>query len=197
MTDNLEQIKQYYANCDDFKIERLAKNEAGGLRPEVIPILIEEIEKRGLNPNLTRKIENQIRELTENEFNELKLKITHLPCPNCEHKSSPLVGTWIRTVTSIIIDTSYTKKAVITCKSCANNSRIDAVISTLLYGWWGPWGLFQTPAALIATLIDTSKQKKISEDIITSFIHNNIAQLRSIRSNPKLVRYIRDMNGNN
>ena len=45
MAIDLEQIKNNYADFEDFKIEHLAKNEAGGLEPDVIPILIDEIRK--------------------------------------------------------------------------------------------------------------------------------------------------------
>jgi hypothetical protein len=49
---DLEQIKKNYAEFDDFKIEHLAKNEVGGLNPDVVPILVDEIKRRGLDINL-------------------------------------------------------------------------------------------------------------------------------------------------
>ena len=59
MVIDLEQIKENYAGFDDFKIEHLAKNEADGLSYEVISILVGEIRKRGLNPDLIKGIESQ------------------------------------------------------------------------------------------------------------------------------------------
>ncbi|MDR0438047.1 MAG: hypothetical protein LBH22_07095 [Bacteroidales bacterium] len=106
---DLEQIKKNYANFDDLKIEHLAKNEVGGLNPDVIAILIDEIKKRGLDINLMNGIEAQTKELTEIEVNELKSKIINLPCPDCGQRSFPLSGSFIRTVKSFIIFTSYKK----------------------------------------------------------------------------------------
>lgn len=196
MTDDLEQIKQYYADFDDSKIVHLAENEAEGLRPEVIPVLMEEIKKRGLDIELFQMIEYQIKPLKEEELNELKQKIIHLPCPDCNERSTPLVGSLIRTVIGMITSTSYTKESVITCPSCAKNRRKYALISTLLLGWWGiPFGPVKTPVALISMLTDRDKREETSETIITSLVCNHIAKLRAIHDNEEeLVEYIRHIN---
>ena len=196
MTIDLEQIKKNYADFDDFKIERLAKNEADGLAPEVIPILIDEIKKRGLNPDLIKGIESQIKELTESELNELKYKIINLPCPDCGSQSTPLVGSLIRTVKSFIFMTSYAKTPVITCKFCSNKRKKNAIITTLLLGWWGiPYGIFKTPISLLATLRDHKKEEEISDQIITLFALNNMGELKTNWDNEKeLVEYVRHIN---
>ncbi len=75
MAIDLEQIKQNYSVFEDYKIEHLAKNEAGSLEPEVIPILVDEIKKRNLDVDLIKGIEAQTKELTEKEIQEIKLKI--------------------------------------------------------------------------------------------------------------------------
>ena len=195
----LEQIKKNYADFDDFKIEHLAKNEVDGLSPEVISILIEEIRKRGLSPNLIKGIESQTKTLTDSELTELKLKIKRLPCPDCGKQSTPLVGSLIRTVKSFVFFTSYTKTPVIVCESCLNKRRKKAMISTLLLGWWGiPYGIFKTPMSLISTLRDKNKQEEISEDIISSFAINNIGELMTNWDKEKeLIDYIRHINKNN
>ena len=199
MAIDLDQIKKNYAGFDDFKIEHLAKNEVSGLTPDVIPILIYEIKKRGLNPDLVKGIKSQTKELTESERNELKFKIMSLPCPDCGSQSSPLVGSLIRTVKSFILFTSYTKKPVISCKSCSKKRRKKAIISTIFWGWWGiPYGIFKTPISLIANLRDNKKQEEISNDIITLFALNNIGELTTnLDKEKELVDYIRSVNGGN
>ena len=180
MALDLEQIKKNYADFEDFKIEHLAKNDAGGLEPEVIPILIDEIKKRGLDPDLIKGIEAQTKELSESELIELKGKITNLPCPDCGAKDSPLIGSLIRTVRSIIVLTFYKKTPVITCKTCADKRRKNAMISTFLLGWWGiPFGIFRTPIALIQSLIDKNKRDEISDGIITVFAVENIGEIKT------------------
>lgn len=193
---DLEQIKKNYAGFDDFKIEHLAKNEVGGLNPDVVPILIDEIKKRGLDINLINGIEVQTKELTEIEVNELKSKIINLPCPDCGQKTFPLIGSFIRTVKSFIIFTSYEKSPVIACQSCLNKRRKNAMISTFLLGWWGiPFGIFRTPIALIANLNDSKNQEVISEEIITSFAINNVGELKTNwEKENDLVEFIKHWN---
>lgn len=196
MTIDLEKIKQNYSEFDDYKIEHLAKNEAGGLEPDVIPILIDEINKRGLAPELIKGIEAQTKELTDSELNELKSKIANLTCPECGQTYGQLVGSLIRTVKSFILLTSYKKAPVITCKSCADKKRKNAMISTVLLGWWGiPFGLFKTPIALIATLTDKNKSEEISEGIINRFVIDNIGEIRTNwEKDNELVEFIGHVN---
>ncbi len=199
MAIDLEQIKQNYSEFDDYKIEHLAKNEAAGVEPDVIPILINEINKRGLDPDLIKGIEAQTKELTESELDELKSKIANLTCPDCGQKNGQLVGSIIRTVKSFIVLTSYKKVPVITCKSCADKKRKNAMISTALLGWWGiPFGLFRTPIALIATLTDKNKSEEISEDIITGFAIENIGEIRTNwEKEEELIDFIGHVNKQN
>jgi len=177
---DIEQIKKNYENFDDSKIEILAKNEAGSLEPEVIPILVNEIKKRNLDIDLIKGIEAQTRELTEKEIQETKLKLESLTCPECGQKKSKLVGTLIRTVKSFIVYTSYKKTPIISCRTCADKKRKDAMITTAFLGWWGiPWGLFRTPQAIIATVNDNKKREQISDEILTVFTIENIGEIKT------------------
>ena len=67
---DLNDIRENYKNFDDWKIEKIASEEAGSLRPEVLDILKAEIKKRNLNLNLIDSVDSQTKELTESEFNE-------------------------------------------------------------------------------------------------------------------------------
>ncbi len=199
MTMDLDQIRKNYAYFDDFKIENLARNEAGGLEPEVIAILIEEINKRGLDLDLIKGIEAQRKEITESELIELKEKITSLKCPECGQNTSPLIGTLIRTVRSFIVFTSYKKTPLISCEACAYKKRKNAMISTAILGWWGiPWGIFRTPMALISTLSDNKKKDEISDGIITVFAIENIGEIRTNwDKEDELVDFIEHVNSLN
>ena len=177
---DIEQIKKNYENFDDSKIEILAKNEAGSLEPEVIPILVNEIKKRDLDIDLIKGIEAQTKELTEKEIQEIKQKIESLTCPECGQKESKLIGTLIRTVKSFIVFTSYKKTPIISCRICADKKRKDAMITTAFLGWWGiPWGLFRTPQAIIASLTDNKKREQISDEILTVFAIENIGEIKT------------------
>ena len=47
MPSDLQKIRQHYARMDDAKLERIAKFGMSGLRPDVYPIVVAEVRKRG------------------------------------------------------------------------------------------------------------------------------------------------------
>ena len=189
---DLEQIKKNYADLSDFKLEYLAKNEINSLEPEVIVILVEEIKRRGLNLNLMQGIAAQAKELSEEEIMGLKSKISSLPCPSCRQKDSPLIGTYIRTVLSFIVFTTYQKKAFISCISCASQKRKNAIIKTTLFGWWGfPFGFFYTLHAIITSLTDSKNRDSDSEAVLSAFVVKNLGEIISNWDNEEeLVDFI-------
>lgn len=196
---DIGQIKKNYRNFDDLKIETLAKNEAGSLDQEVIPILIHEIKKRNLNTELLTGIEAQTKELTNTELEETIQKIESLACPECGSNKSKLVGTLIRKVKSFVIVTNYSKTPIISCQSCADSIRKKALITTVTLGWWGvPWGLFKTPMALISTYMDNKIKYRISADILAYFSIENIGEIKTDWDNePELISFIHHRNTQN
>lgn len=60
MTPDTKAIKARYHNLLDEDIERLVKTEIGQLMPEALPILLEEIKRRGLSEYLYTVVKNQI-----------------------------------------------------------------------------------------------------------------------------------------
>ncbi len=196
---DLEQIKENYASFEDYKLEHLAKNEAGNLEPEVIPILMAEIKKRGLDSNLEKGIEAQTKELSESEFIELKNKIARLKCPECGQKHKPLTGSLIRSVKSFIILTNYKKTPIITCQDCADKKRKNALISTVLLGWWGiPWGFIRTPQTIINYFLDNKKTEEISESILSGFVIENVGEIKTNwDKETELVDFIDHINNTN
>lgn len=100
---------------------------------------------------------------------------------------------------SFIILTSYKKTPIITCRSCSDKKRKNAIISTALLGWWGiPFGLFRTPIALIATLIDNKNRDEISDGIITGFAIENIGEIKTNwDKEDELIQFIGHVNSHN
>ncbi|MCB0648444.1 MAG: hypothetical protein KDC49_17355 [Saprospiraceae bacterium] len=105
MAMDLEQIRNHYSKMDDSKLERIAKFEIASLQLEVKPIVIAEIQKRGLDENLLTGIEAQTKELSEEEVYELRDKVKGLDCPKCGKSNMGLVGGIIRKVRSYLIIT--------------------------------------------------------------------------------------------
>ena len=138
---DLEQIKKHYSKMDDSKLERIAKFEIASLQPEVRPIVIEEIKKRGLDENLISGIEAQTKELTKEEIYKLRDKVEGLDCPSCGKSNKGLVGGIIRKVRSYLIFTQYEARPMIACKECVESERKNQLIKNSLLGWWAiPWG---------------------------------------------------------
>ena len=80
---DLNDIRDNYRNFPDWKIEKIASEEANSLRPEVLDILKAEIKRRNLKSNLINSVDSQTRELTESEFNEYCHILRNHPCPKC------------------------------------------------------------------------------------------------------------------
>lgn len=177
---NFDEIKQNFSKFEDEKIEHIAKCEVGGLQPEVIDILINEIKSRSLNLNLIKGIKAQTSELTESELNEVIHKISSLICPECRLNNGQLVGSIVRTVNSAEMPLpSFSTFYVISCKSCADKIKKKAFTDTFIYGFWGICGIFRTPISLIKTLLDNRKSDVISNNLITRFALDNIGEIKT------------------
>jgi len=197
MAIDLEQIRNHYSKMDDSKLERIAKFEIASLQPEVKPIVIAEIQKRGLDENLLTGIEAQTKELSEEEVYELRDKVKGLDCPNCGKSNKGLVGGIIRKVRSYLIITQYETRPMIACKECVESERKNQLIKNSLLGWWGfPWGFFyRTPQAIINHFRDNGKREEISESILIEFAVQNIGELKTNWENEdEIVNFIHHQN---
>jgi len=193
---DLKKIKENYANFADSKLEYLAKYEVASLAPEVISILIDEIKKRGLSDALLTAIEAQITPLTEETLTSLKSKVISLPCPQCGTAHRPLMGTLVREVKSYIFFTSYKKKPIITCQTCADRVIERSWRNTLLFGWWGiPWGIFRTSMAIMSSLKDARNRDEQSDAILIGFTTKHIGEIKAnSEKEQELIGFIRDWN---
>ncbi len=155
---DLNDIRENYKKFDDWKIEKIASEEAGSLRLEVLDILKAEIKKRNLNLNLIDSVDSQIRELTESEFDEYCEILRNHPCPKCNSKTQKINATMVGRVVSILIMTNYEKFLKVACSNCLDEMHREANMKSALLGWWGiPWGPIQT----IRSFMFNSRMKKI------------------------------------
>jgi hypothetical protein len=196
MAVDLEKIKAHYSEMNISKLERIAKFEIASLEPEVQPIIIAEIKKRGLGESFLIGIEAQTKALTEEDVFELRDKIKGLNCPSCGKSNQGLVGGIIRKVRSYIIITQYETRSMIACKNCVETERKNQLIKNSLFGWWGfPSGLYRTPQAIINHFRDNGTTHKISESILVDFALQNIGELKTDwDDDDELVRFINHQN---
>jgi hypothetical protein len=196
MAVDLEKIKAHYSEMDISKLERIAKFEIASLEPEVQPIIIAEIKKRGLGESFLAGIEAQTKDLSEEEIFELRDKIKGLDCPSCGKSNQGLVGGIIRKVRSYIIITQHETRSMIACQNCVETERKNQLIKNSLFGWWGfPWGIYRTLVAIINHFKDNGTTHKISESILVEFALQNIGELKTDWDDEdELVRFINHQN---
>ncbi|MBL9127063.1 MAG: hypothetical protein JNL97_05425 [Verrucomicrobiales bacterium] len=66
-------------------------------------------------------------------------------CPTC-HGPGPVDAHMRFTVSSFLVMTSWNSEARVACRACGRRAQVQAILLSLLTGWWGlPWGLILTP----------------------------------------------------
>jgi hypothetical protein len=75
------------------------------------------------------------------------------PCPKCGGEGPVDVHT-SHLVLSIFVMTTWKKKPLVCCKSCAVKSNIGNTIVTGAVGWWGvPFGIIFTPIVIVRNIV--------------------------------------------
>ena len=194
---DLNDIIENYRNFEDWKIEKIASEEAGSLRPEVLDILKAEIKKRKLNLNLIDSIDSQTKELSESEFNEYCEILRNHPCPKCNSKTQKINATMVGRVISMLIMTNYEKSLKVACSNCLDEMHSKANMKSALLGWWGiPWGPIQTIRSFIFnSIMKKNNRTEKPNEIFVGFIISNIRIMEKAKTEPeKLTEFINRTN---
>ncbi|RZN84776.1 MAG: hypothetical protein EVB11_01615 [Winogradskyella sp.] len=194
---DLNDIRDNYRNFPDWKIEKIASEEANSLRPEVLDILKAEIKRRNLKSNLINSVDSQTRELTESEFNEYCHILRNRPCPKCNSRTQKINATMVGRVISMLIMTNYEKSLKVACPNCLDEMHNNANLKSALLGWWGfPWGPIQTIRSFIynSGMKEFNRTEKPNE-VFTSFVVSNVGILEKAKTEPeKLTEFINRTN---
>lgn len=187
---DIESVRKNYRNFEDYQIIDLANSAANSLRPEIIPILEEEIKRRNLSETLLSGIKAQLKVPTASEIDFYISLIQNQSCSDCNSKTKKINGAIINDVASIIFLTRTSSKIKITCSDCIEKTKSTSNNKTLLLGWWAfPWG----PIKTIQTLFNNSKMvKKIHtnqpSEVLQAFVYENIGILESNKDNPDAIK---------
>lgn len=173
---DLNEIRKNYKNFDDTKIRRIAEYEAKDLREEVVPILIEEIKKRGLEDDLIEWVNAEARRLSESELETLKGKVKGSICENCE-ENRQLKGYEFTTTIGMFIATVTSHYKLIVCEGCGKKRRRASAFWTAILGWFSVRGFISMPFVLVEKIKAAIQEDKQSEQIIESFIKANIGTI--------------------
>jgi hypothetical protein len=182
---DIEDIRKNYRNFDDSKIQELAKQDASKLRPEVVPILMEEIRRRNLSENLILGIDAQLKTLSPEELLDYCTLIQKQPCPICNGKTQKLNAIVLKEIVSMILLSNVTNHLKIGCPQCLEKSKSEINLKTALLGWWSTKGIFYT----IRALAQNKRMEKYIRDyepneILKSYILENIGAIETNKNNP-------------
>ncbi len=193
MTD-LEKIKDDYRSFDNEQIKKIAKYESRGLKQNVVPILIEEIVKRKINPSLIEWIHAERRVLSKVELEVLKSKVKKLACILCK-KSRDLRGYHFETKTGIMVNSYTTEYRFIVCKGCGDQKRNKSTVHSLALGWISPVSFISYPFLLAKKVNIYLKEEIISDRIIENFIKGNIGKITLANESTEILKkLVKDYN---
>lgn len=189
---DLQFVQQSYQRMPDDELIRIATTDAHGLTPEAIAIVKEEIRKRGLNANIARGIEAQTKTYTIEDIDRYCDIICKLSCPTCGNDTQRLNATLTGEVISFVILTNYRTSIQLGCPGCLHKANNDALMKTVLLGWWGiPWGIIRT----IHSIILNVRNKRLSHtaehtEYLRTYALNRIGELEAYKDDKEQLQQI-------
>jgi predicted nucleic-acid-binding Zn-ribbon protein len=191
-------VQERYERMSDDELIRIATQDAYDLTPEAMEVVKAEIQKRGLDENISKGVEAQNKEYTIEEIDTYCDIVSNLSCPSCGNTSQRLNATMTGEVISFIFFTDYKKKIKIGCPPCLDKANNNALTKTAIFGWWGfPWGIIRTPQAITLNL-ESKRTNHLQEhnDYLRNFTLSIIGELEAYHnSKEKLQQIISRQNG--
>ena len=189
---DISYIKEIYERMTDSELTYKITRDGRGISPEVQLVVTEEVERRGLDPQILRALNAQNKDYTTTEIDSYCEIIRDLHCPKCGGSQDRLNGSIVYEAMSFIIFTQYSRKILIACPSCLGKSSDTALIKTIILGWWGiPWG----PIRTIQSIIKNVKGRKyhiMSEpnDYLRSFTAHKIGVIEVYKDNKEKLQQL-------
>lgn len=184
---DLDHIRRAYQGYQDEKIIKIAKAESRGLRNEVVPILIAEIEARQLNSNLKDYVFANRRRLSKLEKEVLIGKVKGSTCSLCK-KNRDLAGYRIVSITGLIVDTISIEQNLIVCEACGIERYRRASRHTMMLGWWSLLGIIQTSGEVLDKTKRFIRGREVSQDqIIGDFLNEYLVPITLSNDDAKVI----------
>jgi hypothetical protein len=196
MEPSLEQIRENYSEYSDDDLTLLAATEAGLLRPDVLEVLKEELNSRGLSEDIFRGVEVQTTPLSYDELENYGRQLQSLPCPVCSTNEHDLNATVSKRVMSFIIVALRKQHTLIACPDCLDEANKHARLESVLFGWWAlPHGIIWTVQAILHNN-KRLKQNRIEgpNELLLGFVKANVGKIEMYRDNDEeLLALISDL----
>ncbi|MBX3240621.1 MAG: hypothetical protein KIT80_00715 [Chitinophagaceae bacterium] len=189
---DIQFVRETYQRMTDKELIRIATQDAAGLTPEAQEVVKEEIERRKLDTNIIKGVQAQNKSYTVEEIDEYCNLARNLSCPICETNSAMLNATRTSEVMSFILFTQYKRQLKVACPACLDKANNNALIKTIILGWWGiPWGFIRTIQAIGHNIKDKkTNHNNTPNDYLRSFVLSKIGQFETYRDNKEMLQQI-------
>jgi hypothetical protein len=185
-------VQERYKQMSDDELIRIATQDAYGLTPEAMEVVKGEIQKRGLDENISKGVEAQNKEYTIEEIDAYCDLVSNLACPSCSGTTERLNATLTGEVMSFLFFTTYDKKIKVGCPHCLDKANNNALTKTAILGWWGvPWGIIRTPQA-IALNLKSKRTNHLQDhnDYLRSFTLSVVGELETYKGNKEKLQQV-------
>ncbi len=174
MIYEIRKARDIYHRQTDKHLLDFAEKHGRTLRPEIRPVLLDELEKRAIGQNISTKLEEETLLIREKDIRQLMQFVQNQACSKCGTKNTVIVCSVQRTIGSFVIQWIDEETTALCCLSCRKKEFILASSISLAIGWWSLAGLFKTPAALLQNVLflvgDKSNQENIARYIIEHYL---------------------------
>ena len=185
-------VKEFYGKLSDQELIRIVSQDAGGITPEAMQVIKEEIAARNLNPGLTDIVAAQNKAYTIEELDELAIVLEALPCPNCKKTGMPLTAVVLSRTMRFVVVTQHSTRLIEGCGECVKAESNSNLGVSLLLGWWGfPWGIIRTIQSIKKYMdAQSALQQPGVNDYMRSFVLSNIGLLTMYKNDPQRLSTI-------
>ncbi len=177
---SIEEIREHYKKFPNHKIEQIAENKDAKVSEEVLIVLIEEIKKRNLNPELLSNIKTEFKTIRKNKIAGVRTIIESLSCPECG-SNNKLQAVEINETTSMLLLSKHNKRLYIACEKCIKKEKKSVLFKNIILGIWSLQGLiYYTPLNLYIFFCGLKTEDKKGTELLNNYIFENIEKLAEI-----------------
>ena len=173
MIYEIRKARDIYQRQTDKHLLDFAEKHGRTLRPEIRPILLNELEKRAIGQDLISTLKKETLLIQEEEIRSLIQFVQNQACAKSGSKNTTIVCSIQRTIGSFVIQWFDEETSTLCCHNCRKKEFLLSSLINLLVGWWSLGGLFKTPATILQNVLflvgNKSNQENIARYIIEHY----------------------------
>lgn len=153
MIYEIRKARDIYQRQTDQHLLDFAEKHGRTLRPEIRPILLDELKRRAIGQESIATLEKETLLIREEEIRQLIQFVQNQACSKCGLKNTNIVCSVQRTIGSFVMQWVDEETSSLCCTNCRKKEFLSSNLINLLVGWWSLTGLFKTPAALFQNVL--------------------------------------------